>query len=52
MRAALVDSKISARLAELGGTPMDMTPTEVRKHVSDETEKWGKVVKFANIKAA
>jgi tripartite-type tricarboxylate transporter receptor subunit TctC len=52
VRAALVDSKISARLAELGGTPMDMTPTEFRKHVSDETEKWGKVVKFANIKAA
>ena len=29
---------------------MPMTPTEFRKHIVDETEKWGKVVKFAGIK--
>jgi len=29
---------------------MPMTPTEFRKHIVDETEEWGKVVKFAGIK--
>jgi len=51
VNAALIDAKVSAKLAELGGTPMQMTPVEFTKHVSDETEKWGKVVKFANVKA-
>jgi len=52
VNAALVDQRISARFAELGGTPMPMTPAEFTKYVSDETEKWGKVVKFANVKAS
>ena len=47
--AALADPKIRARIAELGGTPMPMTPAEFGKLVADETEKWGKVVKFAGI---
>lgn len=51
VNAALVDPRIAAKLAELGGTPMKMTPAEFTKHVSDETEKWGKVVKFAGAKA-
>jgi tripartite-type tricarboxylate transporter receptor subunit TctC len=51
VNVALNDPKIGAKLAELGGTPLRMTPTEFTKHVSDETEKWGKVVKFAGAKA-
>jgi tripartite-type tricarboxylate transporter receptor subunit TctC len=47
--AGLADPKTRARLAELGGIPMPMTPPEFGKLVSDETEKWAKVVKFANI---
>jgi hypothetical protein len=39
-----------ARLAELGGTVLSGTPAEFGKLVADETEKWGKVVKFAGIK--
>ncbi len=47
--AALTDPKMKAKLAELGGIPMPMTPAEFGKLVADETEKWAKVVKFANI---
>ena len=47
--AALADPKMKARLAELGGTPMPMSPEEFGKLVADETEKWAKVVKFAGI---
>ena len=46
---ALKDPKLVARLAEVGGIPKPMTPAEFGKLVADETEKWGKVVKFANI---
>jgi len=48
--AALTDSRMKARLADLGAEPMPMTPVEFGKFVADETEKWGKVVKFADIK--
>jgi len=47
---ALVDPKFVARLAELGVVPMPMTPAEFGKFITDETEKWGKVIKTANIK--
>jgi tripartite-type tricarboxylate transporter receptor subunit TctC len=47
--AGLSDPKTKAKLAELGGIPMPMTPGEFGKLVADETEKWAKVVKFANI---
>jgi tripartite-type tricarboxylate transporter receptor subunit TctC len=47
--AALADPKMKAKLAELGGIPMPMTPAEFGKLIADETEKWAKVVKFANI---
>jgi tripartite-type tricarboxylate transporter receptor subunit TctC len=47
--AGLADPKVKARLAELGGVPMPMSPAEFGKLVADETEKWAKVVKFANI---
>jgi tripartite-type tricarboxylate transporter receptor subunit TctC len=47
--AGLSDPKTKAKLIELGGIPMPMTPAQFGKLVSDETEKWAKVVKFANI---
>jgi tripartite-type tricarboxylate transporter receptor subunit TctC len=47
--AGLADVKVKAKLAELGGIPMPMSPAEFGKLVADETEKWAKVVKFANI---
>ena len=42
---------MKARLADLGGVPMPMSPAEFDKLIADETEKWGKVVRAANIKA-
>ena len=51
INAALADPKMRARLADLGAEPMSMTPAEFGRFIAEETEKWGKVVKFANIKA-
>jgi tripartite-type tricarboxylate transporter receptor subunit TctC len=48
--AALTDPKIKARLADLGGTVLPGTPADFGKLIADETEKWGKVVKFTGIK--
>jgi tripartite-type tricarboxylate transporter receptor subunit TctC len=47
--AALADPKIKARIAQLGGEPTPMTPAEFGKLLADETEKWAKLVKAANI---
>lgn len=51
INAGLADPKIKARLAELGSAPLLMTPAEFSKFVADEIEKWGKVIRAANIKA-
>jgi tripartite-type tricarboxylate transporter receptor subunit TctC len=48
--AALADPALKARLIELGVEPMPMTPTAFGKFIADETDKWGKVVKFASLK--
>ena len=50
INAALANATIKARLADLGGVPMPMSPTEFGKLIA-ETEKWGKVIRAANIKA-
>jgi tripartite-type tricarboxylate transporter receptor subunit TctC len=50
INAALTDPRMKVRLAELGGVPTPMTPAEFGKLIADETEKWGKVVRAANIK--
>src|SRR5262249_27169861 len=50
INAALPAPKIKARLADMGGTPFQGSPAEFSKLIADETEKWGKVIKFANIK--
>jgi tripartite-type tricarboxylate transporter receptor subunit TctC len=51
INVALDDAKIKARLADLGGTTLSGTPDDFGKLLADETEKWGKVIKFAGIKA-
>ena len=48
--AGLADAKVQASLADLGASPAPMTAAEFGKFLADETEKWAKVVKFANIK--
>ena len=48
--AALADPKLKARILELGGVPMPMTPAEFGLFLSTETEKWAKVIRAANIK--
>jgi tripartite-type tricarboxylate transporter receptor subunit TctC len=47
---ALADSKMKARIADLGSVPMPMTPGDFGKLIADETEKWGKVIRAAGIK--
>jgi tripartite-type tricarboxylate transporter receptor subunit TctC len=51
INAGLADAKTASRIADLGGIAMPMTPGEFGKLISSEIEKWGKVIKFANIKA-
>jgi tripartite-type tricarboxylate transporter receptor subunit TctC len=48
--AALDDPKIGGRLENLGSPVLKMSPDEFRKLIASETERWAKVVKFANIK--
>jgi tripartite-type tricarboxylate transporter receptor subunit TctC len=50
INAALANPKIKARLGDLGGTVLAGSPAEFGKLIAEETEKWTKVVKFANIK--
>jgi tripartite-type tricarboxylate transporter receptor subunit TctC len=46
---SLKDPKLVAQLASIGGIPKPMTPAEFGKLISDETEKWRKVVEFAGV---
>jgi tripartite-type tricarboxylate transporter receptor subunit TctC len=50
INAALADPKTKTRFADLGGTALALTPAEYGKLLADETEKWGKVIRSANIK--
>ena len=50
INAALADPKLKERLAVLGGTPLAGSPADFAKLIAEETEKWGKVIKFAGIK--
>jgi tripartite-type tricarboxylate transporter receptor subunit TctC len=50
VNAALTNPTIKERLADLSGVPMPMTPAEFGKLIADETDKWGKVIRAANIK--
>jgi tripartite-type tricarboxylate transporter receptor subunit TctC len=50
INAGLADPKIRARFADLGGAVLALSPTDFGKLIAEETERWGKVVKFAGIK--
>jgi len=50
INAGLADPKIKARLADLAATPLPGSPADFGRLIADESEKWGKVVKFAGIK--
>ena len=50
INASIADPKFQARLTNLGGTVLPGSPTDFGKLISDETEKWGKVIRVANIK--
>jgi tripartite-type tricarboxylate transporter receptor subunit TctC len=50
INASLTDPKFKDRLAELGGVPLVMTSDEYKKLLGDETEKWAKVIRAANIR--
>jgi tripartite-type tricarboxylate transporter receptor subunit TctC len=41
---------VKARLADLGGTPFALSPADFGQFIAEETEKWGKVIRAANIK--
>jgi tripartite-type tricarboxylate transporter receptor subunit TctC len=51
VRAIQADAKFKARLADLGVGVLAMPPAEFGKFIASETEKWGKVVRFAGLKA-
>jgi tripartite-type tricarboxylate transporter receptor subunit TctC len=51
INAALTDPKMKARLADLGRTVLLLSPADFGKLIADETEKWAKVIRAANIKA-
>jgi tripartite-type tricarboxylate transporter receptor subunit TctC len=50
INAALADAKFKTRLADVAVTPFATSAAELAKHIADETEKWGKVIRAANIK--
>jgi tripartite-type tricarboxylate transporter receptor subunit TctC len=51
INAALAEPKIKARLADLGAATLAGSPADFGKLISEEAEKWGKVIRAANIKA-
>jgi len=50
INAALANPKMKAQLADLGGIVLALSPADFGKLIADETEKWGKVIRAANIK--
>jgi len=51
INAGLADPKLKARLADLGGDALALSPPDFGKLIADETEKWGNVIRALNIKA-
>ncbi len=51
INTALADPKITQRIADLGDTPLSLSPSDFQKLVVAETEKWQKVIRVANIRA-
>jgi len=50
INAGLADSKVRARLADLGSVPNPLSPAEFEKILAEDTDKWAKVIRTANIK--
>jgi tripartite-type tricarboxylate transporter receptor subunit TctC len=50
VNAGLADPKMKTRVADMGGTVLAGSPADFGKLIADETEKWGKVVKFSGAK--
>ncbi len=50
INAGLAEPRMKARLADLGGTVLPGSPSDFGKFLADETEKWAKVIRAANIK--
>jgi tripartite-type tricarboxylate transporter receptor subunit TctC len=50
INAGLVDPKFRARLTDAGVTVFATSPAAFAKHIADETEKWARVIRTANIK--
>jgi tripartite-type tricarboxylate transporter receptor subunit TctC len=50
INAVLADSKIKARLADMGSVALPGSPADFGKLIADETEKWGNVIRTLNIK--
>jgi len=51
INAGLADATIAPRIADMGGMPLTGSPADYAKLIADETEKWGKVIRAAGIKA-
>jgi hypothetical protein len=51
INAGLSDPKIKGRISDLGGTPLVLSPTAFGRLIVDETGKWDRVVRAANISA-
>jgi tripartite-type tricarboxylate transporter receptor subunit TctC len=50
INAALADPKLKARLADLGGTVLALSPADFSRLIAEETEKWGRVIHAAKLK--
>jgi tripartite-type tricarboxylate transporter receptor subunit TctC len=51
INAGLADPKLKARLADVGGDVLALSPADFGRLIAEETEKWAKVIRVANIKA-
>jgi tripartite-type tricarboxylate transporter receptor subunit TctC len=51
INAGLADPKLKARLTDLGGDALALSPADFGKLIADETAKWGNVIRTLNIKA-
>jgi len=50
INAGLEDAAIKARLADLGGAPLQGSPAEFGRLIAEQTERWGNVIRTAQIK--
>ena len=50
INAALTDARMKAKFSQIGGEALGGSPSEFGKFLAEETDKWGKVVKFTGLK--